>query len=104
MSDDAISELLGMMRSMQHDFSGHAQKLLDVEKKLDAVITAMPGPEAGGLVGHRMFHERRHIACQEARATKAALKNGVMLWGAIACLGFVAGAIWLMFLSQLPHA
>ena len=92
MSDDAVAEVLRIMRSLQHDFANHANKLLEVEGKIDNLLAAMP-ETGGGLSGHKRWHELQIESEKTRGELKRDVMSGVMKWGAIGTIGLFLLAI-----------
>jgi len=89
--DATVRELLSMMRSLNNDFQSQANLLLTVKKDIDVILAAFP---SGGLVEHRMFHERQAIDYKDAREFRQSLKRGLALWGAIGVIPIIIYALW----------
>lgn len=96
--DASVAELLSMMRSLMGDFNGHAVKLLEVEHKIDLILGAFP---AGGLVEHRLFHEREIADSKDARDLKNSLIKSLTTWGVLGTLAAVGAALVLYLQVKL---
>ena len=92
--DATVAELLSMMRSMMNDFNGHADKLVCIERKLDNILTAFPD---GGLMGHRLYHERAQTNQKTGDELRASVIKNVLSGGAWATLVIVTVALWEYF-------
>lgn len=89
-----MSELIGMMRSLQNDFAGQAGKLICVEEKLDNILAAFP---TGGLMNHRVYHEQQIASEKSASEFRASVMKNVASGGAWATIVIVAYALWEYF-------
>lgn len=89
--DDAIAELLGLLRSIQHDVNAQSQKVVAIESKLNLLLLAFP---VDGIDSHRSYHENQIILAKERREFKASIQRGIALWGLVAVIPLILFAVW----------
>lgn len=89
--DKSVAELLSMMRSLSNDFQSQAKLMLEMERKIDLILSAFP---ASGLAAHKADHEKRETAEHDAHAFRQSLRTGVAMFGIPVLLSFVGYAIW----------
>ncbi len=89
--DVAVSELLRLMRSLMGDFRSQANAIIDVQEKLSMLLAAFP---EGGLVQHRLDHERMMAENKSAAALREGVARNIISGGAWATILVVAYALW----------
>ena len=91
---DVVKEIRSELKSTNLMVANLADKMLEFERRIDILYAAMPPPEKGGMVGHRLDHERRHDSCQEKKATRISVKAGIWLAVIVGAALWSLGAAW----------
>ena len=96
--DVVVAELLRLIHSLMGDFRSQAaaivevnERLADGARKLDLLLAAFP---EGGLVQHRLDHERSMASDKSARLLREGVTRNVISGGAWATILVVAYALW----------
>ena len=89
--EPTIAGVIHFLHSINGTLNNNSERLLQgmeriaqIEHKLDLMMAAFPSAEHGGLMGHRMKHERDYIECQERKKVKTQVKGGIWLAGIMA--------------------
>lgn len=96
--EGSVAELLKIMRSLNQDFQSQASLLLEVKKDIDSILDAFP---PGGLIEHRLFHEREATDRKDAHELKQSIYKNLSSWGIIGTLAIVGAAVVLYIQVKL---
>ncbi len=104
-SDSAVAEMAGMMRSMAEDFRNQARLMLEMKddvsvlkNNITLLLSAFP---KDGFDAHRRDHEDREQAKLERRDFRQAVSKGLAIWGAAGVIPIVLYALWEYFKVQV---
>jgi hypothetical protein len=98
MPEDTTMQLISMLRSLMNDFNSHAvavdeirTQLHDIAVNVSSLLAAFP---EGGLMGHRLFHEKMKQSCDDNHRLKESVKDRLIVSLATVALTFIAIATW----------
>ena len=97
-SESGIAEILSIMKSLNGDFQSQARLLTDLDSKVDTILAAFPD---GGLMQHRIFHEKQLVSDQDSHEFKKGIVTGIARLGLWSTVCLVSLAVWQYVKTQI---
>jgi hypothetical protein len=103
--DASVSEILkmmadirGEMKSFGLDFRNHCKALEELKHNVELILSAFP---SGGLMQHRLDHEKWASKENDSNDLRQFLIKGLAQWGILGTMAVIISALWLYFQVKL---
>ena len=97
MEDVALKNVLGELRSVTEMVSRLGAKVIEMDAKLDRIVSAFPDGEDGvdGMMAHRIHHIKTNREAHSSEKLRSALIEKLSVTGIVGVLAIVASALFL---------